>query len=90
MGSSKHVLYNEITVEFIVNHINKTFDWVNDVSESLLMLVKLDTNVWNPTLEISSDIYASIKESEYTQFVRKYKAKLNKDMRRKITYEDNT
>ena len=54
------------------------------------MLVKLDTNVWNPTLEISSDIYASIKESEYTQFVRKYKAKLNKDMRRKITYEDNT
>ena len=26
MGSSKHVLYNEITAEFIVNHINKTFD----------------------------------------------------------------
>ena len=73
-----------------VNHIKKAFYQVKDVSEELQTLVKGDTDFWNPTLKISSNIDVIIKEIEYNQFVMEYKAELYETMRLKRTYEYNT
>ena len=59
--SIKQAWYYEITGEFIIIHTKNTFDREDDVSESLLMLVKSDIDVWNPTLIITSDTDTSIK-----------------------------
>ena len=48
--------------EFIVNHTKKTVDQGNDVSEALQTMVKSDTDVWKPTLNISSDTYFNTTE----------------------------
>ena len=52
----------EITTEFVVNHIKKTFDQGSDVSEALQTLVKADTDIWKTTLEIGYYINTNIKK----------------------------
>ena len=87
--SSKKTSDYEITAEFIVNNIKKTFDRGNDVSEALQTLVKSDTDLWKTTLNISSDTDASIKEIEDKQFGMEYKAELDEAARRNRIYKDN-
>ena len=50
------------------------------------MLVKSNTDVWNPTLKIISNTYESIKKQEEEQFLMEYKTKLDEAMRDKRTY----
>ena len=59
--SRKQASNYEITDEFFVNHINRTFYKGDGVSEALQMLVRAYTDVWNTTLKISSNTDASIK-----------------------------
>ena len=61
VGSSKQELDYEITAEFAVNHIKNTCDQGNDVAQALQIMVKTETDLWKPTLKISSDTDASIK-----------------------------
>ena len=51
VGSSKQASDFEITAEFVLNHIKKTFERGKDVAEALRTLVKTDTEVWKPTLK---------------------------------------
>jgi hypothetical protein len=53
VGSSKQASDYEITAEFVVNHIKKTFDRGNDIAEAIRTLVKTDTSLWKPTLQVS-------------------------------------
>jgi hypothetical protein len=52
--------------------------------------VKTDTLLWKPTLQVSTETEPAVKEREDKQFVMEYKAELDKSMRRKRTYQDNT
>jgi hypothetical protein len=91
VGSSKQASDYEITAEFVVNHIKKTFDRGNDIAEALRTLVKANTSLWKPTLLVSTETDAPVKEREDKQFVMEYKAELvDESIRRKRTYEDNT
>jgi hypothetical protein len=90
VGSIKQASDYEITAEFVVNHIKKTFDRCNDIAEALRMLVKANTSLWKPTLLVSTETDAPVKEREDKRFVMEYKAELDESMRRKRTYEDNT
>ena len=45
------------------------------------MLVKSNTDVWNPTLKIIYDTDVIIKEQEEEQFLMEYKAELDEAMR---------
>jgi hypothetical protein len=91
VASSKQASDYEITAEFIVNHIKKKFDRGNDISEALRTLVKANTSLWKPTLLVSNETDAPVKEREDKQFaVMEYTAELDESMRRKRTYEDNT
>ena len=69
MGSSKQESDYEITIEFIVDYIKKTFDWGNDVSEVSQNMFEADTDIWKPTLNTSSDTDTNIKEIEGKKFV---------------------
>ena len=81
--------YYKITAEFFINHINNKSDWGNNVSEALWTLVKSDTEIWEPTINISSNMDAIIKEIEDNQFAMEYKEELDWSMRINTTYEDN-
>ena len=76
--------------EFVVNHTKKAFDRGKNVSEALQKMVKSDTDVWKPTLKISSDTYAIFKEREDNQFMMEYKVEQDEDMRNMRTYKDKT
>jgi hypothetical protein len=89
-SSSKQASDYEITAEFVVNHIKKTFDRGNYIAEALRTLVKANTSLWKPTLLMSTETDAPVKEREDKQFIMEYKAKLDESMRRKRTYKDNT
>jgi hypothetical protein len=43
VGSSKQASDYEITAEFVVNHVKKTFDRGNDIVEAIRTLTKIDT-----------------------------------------------
>jgi hypothetical protein len=74
IGSSKQASDYEITAEFVVNHIKKTFDRGNDIAEAIRMLTKTDTSLWKPTLQVSTATKPTVKEREDKQFVMEYKA----------------
>jgi hypothetical protein len=64
VGSSKQASDYEITAEFVVNHIKKTFDHGNDIAEAIRTLVKANTSLWKPTLHVSTESEATVKERE--------------------------
>jgi hypothetical protein len=80
----------EITPEFVINHIKKTFDRGNDITEAIRTLVKTDTSLWKPTLQVSPATGDTVKKTENKQYVMEFKAELDESMRRKRTYQDNT
>jgi hypothetical protein len=90
VGSSKQASDYEITAEFVVNHIKKTFDRGNDIARASRALVKANTSLWKPTLCASTETDAPVKEREDKQSVMEYKAELDESMRCKRTYEENT
>ena len=90
VGSSKQASDYEITAEFVVNHIKKTFDRGNDVAEALRTLVKADTSPWRPTLKTSTEPDDQARARENKQLEFEYKAELDEAMRRTRTYTNNT
>ena len=91
VGSSKQASDYELTAEFIINHIKKTFDRGNDIAEAIRTLSKADTEVWKPTLKTSTEADQDLKETEdKEQYLMEYKAELDQAMKRTRTYEDNT
>ena len=79
----------EVTLEYVLNHIKKTYEYGNDISESLRKLAKADIGKWEPTLKASTKTDPEAKKTEERQFELKYKAELDKAMRRMEKYEYN-
>ena len=50
VGSSRQASDYEITAEYVINYIKKTFDRRNDISEDLRKLDKTQTDTWKPKL----------------------------------------
>jgi len=77
VGSTKQASDYETTAEFIINHIKKTFDHGNDITEALRMLTKAEVNSWELTLAISTSMVTADKEQEDKQNEIKYKMELD-------------
>ena len=58
--SRKQASDYENTSDFVVSHIKKTLNCGNNVAEALKNMVKSDTDVWKPTLNISFDLDVTI------------------------------
>jgi hypothetical protein len=64
VGSNKQASDYEITAEFVINHIKKTFERGNNVAEALRTLSQAQTSAWEPTLLISYETDDDRKERE--------------------------
>ena len=87
--SSKHASDNEITAEFVINHIKKTFDRGNDISEALRTLSKVDPDIWKPSLKVSTDTDNEIKQRENEQYEMEYETEIYEALERKRQYTEN-
>ena len=89
IGSSRQASDYEITSEYLFNHIQMTFDYGNDIAESLRTLEKPDKEKWEPTLQVSEEQDEDIKKRENNQFQMIFKAKLDRAIKRQETYDNN-
>ena len=46
VGSTKQASDYEVTANFVINHIKKTYDYGFDISEALRNLKEPDTDLW--------------------------------------------
>ena len=89
VGSSWQASNYNITAEFVINHIKKTFDWVNNVTEALRKLKTTNTTDWKPTLKAILVRDATEKATEEEKIEIKYKAELNDYLKRNRSYDNN-
>lgn len=89
VGLAKQASDYNLTTEQIILHIKKEYERRNDVSEALRMETMPNVNMWEPTLQQSQSTKDEERDFENEQFRMKYKAKLDKAMRRKRVSEDN-
>jgi hypothetical protein len=68
LGSRKQASDYEITAEFVVNHIKKTFNRGNNIAEALRTLTRADTEIWKPTFKTSTETDADLKKTENKQY----------------------
>ena len=73
----------------MINHIKKTFDWGNDVTEALRKLETTNTTDWKPTLKAILVRDATEKATEEEKIEIKYKAELNDYLKRNRSYDNN-
>ena len=71
IGASKQALDNEVTSEFIIDYIKRTFQRGNDIAESLRTLSLYDTDKWKPNLTASKAEDEDIAKVENKQFKKK-------------------
>ena len=53
VGSSKQASDYEVTANFVINHIKKTYDYGKDIGDALKELKVPDVKLWETTLQAS-------------------------------------
>jgi hypothetical protein len=89
LGSAKQASDYEMTTEFLINYIKKTFDYGSDIGRALKELKEVDTNPWRPTLNHSSDTDAAIQAIQNKQFEMEFKADYDAYRKRVLALENN-
>jgi len=90
LGSTKQAADYEITTEYLINHIKKTFAFGSDIGTALENLEHYPIADHKPMLEISLEAEdQDIKEAENEQFKMDFKAEYDAYMRRKQMLEKN-
>jgi hypothetical protein len=66
IGSSKQASNFEITIEFVINHIKKTFEYGHDIGTALKLLELMDKLKDKPKLaaSVNADADAKIQEQK--------------------------
>eukprot|EP00978_Attheya_sp_CCMP212_P012569 scaffold31431_cov54-Attheya_sp.AAC.1 len=74
IGSSKQESDYEITTEFVINHIKKTFEYGHNIRTALKLLELMDKLKDKPKLAVSKDSDANTKIQEQKQFDMEFNA----------------
>ena len=82
VGTTKQASDYELSAEFIINYIKRTFMQGNDISESLRTLTDFNKRQWRPTLQISMSNILEDKLHEDKQYEFEYKAELDLAIKR--------
>eukprot|EP00957_Ditylum_brightwellii_P154804 11781629-Ditylum_brightwellii.AAC.1 len=90
IGSSKQDSDFETTYKYVTNHTKNTSEKGHDIVKKLRNLRRPDMSQWKPTLSTSASRNAEMKAQEDKQFEIQYKAELDKMMKRKWAFQDNT
>ena len=87
--SAKQASDYELMIEFLINHIKKTFEFGKDIGTALKEFKPLDTNQWKPSIEVSIAPEDEIRGAEIQQFGIEFKADYEAYHKRLQTYENN-
>lgn len=89
VGSAKQASDYEVTANFIINHIKKTYDNGIDIATALDTLTPFDTTQYKPTMQFSTQTDADAKAAEDKQFEIEHKARFAKYLKREEQYNTN-
>ena len=89
IGTNKQASEYDTTAEFLLNFIKRTFEYGNDIAETLRTLKTQKTENWMPTLKTSTATEINIMTRENKQYELEYKAKLDQTMKRIGQYNQN-
>ena len=89
VGSARQASDYEITTEFVINHIRKTYTDGENIATALETLEDLDVNEWKPTIETSVELDDQIRATEQKQFDIEYKMEYDDFMKGKKSYKNN-
>ena len=82
VGSSTQASDYEVTANFVINHIKKTYDYGKDIGDVLKELKVPDIKLWVTTLQGSIVKDPVAKAIEDKQFEMKYKTELDENVKR--------
>jgi hypothetical protein len=69
LGSARQASdYEKTTVDYLINHVRKTFSFGNDIRMSMENLEEYDMLLHHPTLQVSTLTDAAAKAAEDKQF----------------------
>jgi len=89
VGSARQASDYEITTEFVINHIRKTYTDGEDIATALETLQDVDVKDWKPQIETSVDLDDQIRATEEKQYGMEYKMEYDDFMKRKKSYKNN-
>ena len=68
LGSLKHASDYETTAEYLINHIQETYDYGEDIAESLYTLKDVDLSIYKPKMQVSVNKDDKKREAEDKQY----------------------
>jgi hypothetical protein len=89
LGSAKQAADYETTTDFLINHINKTFNFGNNIETALEQLEEYNMDQHHPTLHASNNIDPDHQDVEDKQFEIEFKAEFNAFIKQKQNYKTN-
>ena len=82
VGSSKQASDYEVTANFVINHIKKTFDYGKDIGDASKELKVPDIKLWETKLQGSKIKDPIDRAVEDKQFGMMYKTELDENVKR--------
>jgi hypothetical protein len=89
LGSATQFSDFEVTTEFVVNHIKKTFEYGNDIGSALKELRPINTEKWRVSMKFSDSQVALVRDQENRQYEMEYKSDYEEYKRRVNVYDNN-
>jgi hypothetical protein len=90
LGSAKQASDFETTADFLINYIQSTYEFGQDIGMALEDLSTFDPDPIKPIMQISTNSDDDIKTAENRQFEIEFKAEYDSWMKRKQIYINNT
>jgi hypothetical protein len=90
LGSAKQAADYESTMDFLINHSKKRFNFGNNIGMSIETLEDYNVDQHCPKLQTSDSVHPETKELENKQFEIEFKAEFDAFMKQKQTLEANT
>jgi hypothetical protein len=89
LGSARQAADYEVTTDYLINYIKKTFTCGSDIGTSLSELREFNMNVHKPTLQMSVEEDADMRALEDKQLEIEFKAEFDAFIKRKQALEMN-
>ena len=89
VGSARQASDYEITTEFLINYIRKTYEYGDDIAIALEKLQHVKTDEWKPSMQVSLATEDVIREAENRQFEIEFKSDYDTYSKRKEVYTNN-
>ena len=89
LGTAKAASDFELTKEYLVNHIRKTYDTGDDIAKALETETEFDLTTVRPTLKVSQESDAGKKALEDRDFKMEHAADMELYAKRKRCYSNN-